>query len=249
VDARKPAAPLRIALWSGPRNISTALMRSFGSRSDTAVVDEPLYAFYLARTGRAHPGRDEIIAGGETDWRAVARFLTGPVPGGAAVFYQKHMAHHLLPEVGREWLWQLRHAFLIRDPREMLLSLARVTPDPELADTGLPQQVELFREVERRTGRSPAVIDARDVLQDPEALLRALCARLELDFQPAMLRWEPGPRATDGIWARHWYSEVERTTGFGRWQARAGRLSGALARVHEQCLEPYRFLYERRLVA
>src|SRR5262245_63345334 len=111
--------PLRIAMWSGPRNISTALMRSFGSRPDTAVCDEPLYAFYLSRRPIDHPGRDEVVASGETDWRAVSRALTGPVPGGKSVFYQKHMAHHLLPEVGREWLLELTHAFLIRAPREM----------------------------------------------------------------------------------------------------------------------------------
>src|SRR5262245_6288218 len=120
--------PRRIAMWSGPRNISTALMRSFGSRPDTAVCDEPLYAFYLSRRAVAHPGRDAIVARCETDWRAVAAFLTGPVPEGKQVFYQKHMAHHLLPEVGRGWLEELDHAFLIRDPREMLLSLAKVTP-------------------------------------------------------------------------------------------------------------------------
>ncbi len=240
---------LRIASWSGPRNISTALMRSFGSRSDTAVVDEPLYAFYLARTGVEHPGREEILARCETDWRAVARALTGPVPSGVAVFYQKHMAHHLLPEVEREWLWELRHVFLIRDPREMLLSLSKVTPHPSLADTGLPQQVELFQAVERRTGGTPPVIDARDVLQAPEPLLRKLCAALALDFDPAMLSWEAGLRPTDGIWAKHWYADVARSTGFERWRPRAGELTDELAQVHAQCREPYRFLYERRLIA
>ncbi len=240
---------LRIAMWSGPRNISTALMRSFGSRADTAVVDEPLYAFYLSRTGLDHPARDEILARCETDWRAVARSLTGPVPGDAPVFYQKHMAHHLLPEVGRAWLGELAHAFLIREPREMLLSLARVTPHPGVLDTGLPQQLELFREVERRSGRTPPVIDARDVLLAPEPLLRALCNALELAFDTAMLSWEPGLRATDGIWAPHWYAEVARSRGFEPWRPRPGELTGDLARVHEQCLAPFSELYERRLVA
>jgi len=241
--------PLRIAMWSGPRNISTALMRSFGNRTDTMVCDEPLYAFYLARVAVDHPGRDEIVARGETDWRKVVAFLTGPVPSGAPVFYQKHMAHHLLPEVGREWLRELQHAFLIRDPREMLLSLSRVTPEPTLLDTGLPQQLELFREVQRRTGRPPPVVDAQDVLQDPAAVLRALCTALDLEYTPAMLRWEPGLRATDGIWAPHWYAEVARSTGFERWRPRAGELPSALTRVHEQCPEPYRSPHEHRLVA
>ena len=236
-------------MWSGPRNISTALMRSFGSRPDTAVCDEPLYAFYLARRPVDHPMRDEIVARGERDWRNVAAFLTGPVPDGKAVFYQKHMAHHLVPEVGREWLGALVHAFLIRDPREMLLSLARVMPHPSALDTGLPQQLELFDELAARTGRAAPVIDARDVLLDPRAVLAKLCAALGLEFTPAMLAWEPGLRATDGIWAAHWYGDVARSTGFARPHARAGELTGELAEVHARCLAPYRALWERRLTA
>ena len=241
--------PLRIAMWSGPRNISTALMRSFGSRADTAVCDEPLYAHYLLHTGADHPGRDEIVARCESDWRRVAAFLTGPVPEEKPVFYQKHMAHHLLPGIGREWLAELTHAFLIRDPREMLLSLSKVTPHPGALDTGLPQQLELLREVEARTGRTPPVVDARDVLERPAELLSALCAALGLEYTPAMLRWQAGLRPTDGIWARHWYAEVARSTGFERWRPRAGELPAELARVHEQCLAPYRELHGRRLVA
>ena len=240
---------MRIAMWSGPRNISTALMRSFGSRADTVVCDEPLYAFYLARTGLAHPGRDEIVAQGETDWRRVAAALTGPIPDGAALWYQKHMAHHLLPEVERTWLSELAHAFLIRDPAEMLLSLARVTPQPTLADTGLPQQLELFESVAARTGRVPPVVDARDVLEAPERALRALCSALAIDFSPSMLRWGPGLRPTDGIWARHWYADVARSTGFQRWHPRRGELTPELARVHAQCLPLYRALHERRIAA
>jgi hypothetical protein len=240
---------LRIAMWSGPRNISTALMRSFGSRPDTAVCDEPLYAHYLAHRPFEHPGRDEIVARGETNWRRVAAFLTGPVPDGKAVFYQKHMAHHLLPEIGREWLGALVHAFLIREPREMLLSLAKVTPHPSALDTGLPQQLELLEEIERRTGRTPPVIDARDVLGDPPALLVRLCAALGLAYTPAMLTWEPGPRATDGVWARHWYAEVFRSTGFAPWSPRPGELTLELARVHAECLPLYHALHARRLLA
>jgi len=240
---------LRIAMWSGPRNISTALMRSFGSRPDTAVCDEPLYAHYLSVRAVDHPGRDEIVARCETDWRKVAAFLSGPVPDGKAVFYQKHMAHHLVPEVGREWLGALVHAFLIRDPREMLLSLARVMPHPSALDTGLPQQLELFDELAARTGRAAPVIDARDVLLDPRAVLAKLCAALGLEFTPAMLAWEPGPRASDGIWAPHWYGDVLRSRGFERWRPRAGELPAELARVHEECLGPYRALHARRIVA
>jgi len=206
--------PARIALWSGPRNLSTALMRSWGSRSDTAVVDEPLYACYLAATGLEHPGREEVLASQSTDWREVAGGLTGPVPGGRAIFYQKHMAHHLLPGMGREWLDGLQHAFLIREPRAMLASLLRVWPEAGLADTGLPQQVELFRRTADRAGRAPAVVDAGGLLADPPGVLAALCSALGVAFDPAMMRWDAGPRTEDGVWAPHWYAAVYRTTGF-----------------------------------
>lgn len=201
-------------MWSGPRNLSTALMRAWGSRADTAVVDEPLYAAYLAATGLDHPARAAVLASQPVDWRAVAAALLGPVPGGKAVFYQKHMAHHLLPAVGREWLSELNHAFLVREPAGMLASLARVTPRVTAADTGLPQQLELFERTAERLGHAPPVIDATDVLADPPGVLADLCAALGVAFDPAMLAWAPGPRPEDGVWAPHWYSAVDASTGF-----------------------------------
>lgn len=241
--------PVRIAMWSGPRNISTAMMRAFENRPDAVVVDEPLYGFYLERTGLPHPGAERIIAHEETDWRRVAERLTGPVPAGASVFYQKHMAHHLLPEVERAWLWDLRHAFLLRDPREMLLSLSKVTPHPRPEDTGLPQQVELFDEIERRGGRKPPVLDAKDVLEAPEALLRALCERLDLAFDEAMLHWPEGRRDSDGCWAEYWYDSVERTTGFQDWRPRTGTLPTELEPVLAACRPHYERLHAERLTA
>lgn len=202
-------------MWSGPRTISTALMRAWGSRPDTAVADEPLYAFYLHRTGLGHPGRDAILKSQPTDWRVVADALTGPVPHSKAIYYQKHMAHHLLPEVDRAWLGGFRHAFLLREPQALLASLAKVLPNPRVEDTGLPQQAELFERFSDAAGASLPVVDSRDVLADPEGMLRALCAALGVPFDPAMLAWAPGPRATDGVWAEHWYASVERSTGFG----------------------------------
>lgn len=232
---------LRIALWSGPRNISTTLMRAFGAREDCFVADEPLYAHYLLATGLAHPGREEILARHDTDWRSVARFLTGPVPGGKRVFYQKHMSKHLLPGMGRSWLDALTHAFLIREPAEMLASYTRViAAAPTLADTGLPEQVELFERVADRLGRAPPVVDARDVLEDPPTVLARLCAALGLGFSDAMLGWPAGRRATDGAWAPHWYAAVEKSTGFGPPPPIAAA-PAALARVLDEC-RPY---YER----
>ena len=239
--------PLRIAMWSGPRSISTALLRAWGNRPDTHVSDEPLYAHYLDHTGFDHPGCAEIVGACETDWRKVATQLTGPVPGGKGIWYQKHMAHHLLPHVERGWLDGLAHAFLIRDPREMLPSLDKITPRPGLDDTGLPQQVEVFTFFRERTGKAPPVVDSRDVLEEPEAMMRALCTALDVEFVEEMLRWPPGRRDTDGIWAPHWYAGVEASTGFEPYRPREAELPAHLEAVHELCLAPYRFLHEHRL--
>ncbi|MGH8241267.1 MAG: HAD family hydrolase, partial [Steroidobacteraceae bacterium] len=165
-------APLRLAVWSGPRNVSTACMRSWGNRGDTLVIDEPFYGHYLAATGAPHPGRDEVIAHEECDWRKVAAHLHAPLPSGTRVFYQKHMSHHLLPDMGREWLEGLTHAFLIRNPREMLLSLDQKLDELVLADTGLPQQMEIFESMRRSSNTVPPVIDSRDLLTNPEAVWR-----------------------------------------------------------------------------
>ncbi len=234
-------------MWSGPRNISTALMRAWGNRPDTHVCDEPLYAHYLAVTGLEHPGRDEVLASQPRDWRRVVERLTGPVPGGKRIFYQKHMAHHLLPSIDRGWLDGLMHAFLIRDPREMLLSLERVIAAPTLRDTGLPQQVEIFERVRSGGGRTPPVVDARDVLRDPERMLRLLCRAVGVEFLPSMLHWPAGPRPTDGVWARHWYHNVERSTGFMPHEPREQPLPRRLSALHRECLGYYRELAAQRL--
>ena len=239
----------RIAMWSGPRNISTAMMRSFGSRPDTTVSDEPLYAHYLKATGIRHPGREEVLASQPTDWQEVAAQLTGPVPGGKSIWYQKHMAHHLLPMIGRDWLDRLTHAFLIREPVEMLVSLVKTYPDAGLADTGLPQQCEIFDRVADRLGRAPPVVLARDVLKNPRALLTKLCAALGVDFLPQMLAWEPGRRATDGVWAPHWYAAVEASTGFEPWRPKHVDLTAPLRPLMDECRPWYEKLYALRLSA
>jgi hypothetical protein len=198
---------VRVAMWSGPRNISTAMMRSFGGRTDTVVVDEPLYAHYLAATGLDHPARDEVIASQPTRWEDAVDELVGPVD--ARVFYQKHMAHHLLPDIGRGWLAEVSNAFLIRDPAHVVASYAKVRGEPTLADLGYAQQVEIFR------AHGGPVVDAAAVLRDPAGVLRRLCAALGIDYEKQMLHWPPGRRETDGVWAPHWYGSVEASTGFG----------------------------------
>lgn len=198
---------LRIAMWSGPRNLSTALMRSWENRDDTVVLDEPLYAHYLAVTGLDHPGRDEIIDDGPVDAaEAIARCLA-PLPPDATISYQKHMSHHLLPEIDRGWLDSVRNLLLIRHPVQVLASYTRVRERVTLADLGLPQQLELAE-------RAELIIDASDFLVDPERYQRAVCMHLGVPFSPAMLRWPAGPRGSDGRWARYWYRAVEESTGF-----------------------------------
>jgi len=239
---------VRIAMWSGPRNISTALMRSWGSRPDTFVCDEPFYAHYLLAHPVDHPGREEVLASQENDWRRVVEWLTGPVPGGKRIFYQKHMAHHLLPEMDRGWLARLRNALLIRDPREMLTSLIKVMPAPQVEDTGLPQQVELFDRL-AKAGEAPPVVDARDVLEDPAGLLARLCERLGVDYTPAMLSWEPGPRETDGVWAKYWYAAVKASTGFAPYRPKREAVPASLQPVLETCLAAYEYLFSHRIVS
>ncbi len=239
--------PLHLAMWCCPRTVSTALMRAFENRADTFVIDEPLYAHYLAATGRRHALFDEVVRSQPTDWRAVAEHLVGAVPGGKRVFYQKHMAHHLLPDIERGWLDRLTHAFLIRDPRELLPSLQAKLPDVSLADTGYPQQLELFERVRERCGVTPPVVDSTDLLRDPEGILRALCQALDLPFTADMLSWPPGPRPTDGVWAKHWYGNVERSTGFEPFVPKESTLPAGLAELEARCREPYRRLHAARL--
>jgi hypothetical protein len=240
---------LRLAMWSGPRNISTAMMRSWGNRPDTVVEDEPFYAHYLQVTGLDHPGREEVLAHQERDWSVVAERMTSmPLPPGARIHYQKQMAHHLLPHMGRGWLDGVTHAFLIRDPRPMVVSLHGKLGAFDLLATGLPQQVEIFEQVRGRSGKVPPVIDAADVQRNPEAALRVLCAALGVDFTPAMLRWPPGRRATDGVWARHWYERVERSTGFEPpTEADEMPLPQSLAAIEARCRPLYEQLRACRL--
>lgn len=238
--------PARLAVWSGPRNISTALMRAWENRPDSLVVDEPLYAHYLQQTGLDHPGRDEVIAAGETDWRRVVDWLVGPQPESVAVFYQKHMSHHLLSHMSHEWIHALTNVLLVRDPREVIASYtkARHTVTPE--DIGLPQQVTLYDEL-AAAGTPPPVVDAADFLRDPEGHLRALCSLSGVDFTDRMLDWPAGQRETDGVWAKYWYAAVQRSTGFEPYRPREPRLTGAAADAAAVCMPHYERLREARL--
>ena len=240
------ADTVRVAMWSGPRNISTAMMRAWENRGDCAVSDEPLYAHYLDRTGLDHPAREEVIADGDTDWRRVVDSLLGPAPGGAAVWYQKHMTHHLLPHMDHAWIAGLRNVLLIRDPREVVASYVKSRATVTADDIGLPQQVALYDEL-CATGSPPPILDAGDFLRAPEPHLRALCDWLGIAFTERMLHWPPGPRDSDGIWAPHWYAHVWESTGFEAPVAKEISLSGAAADVAEECQPHFERLHALRM--
>ncbi len=241
---------LRLAVWSGPRNISTAMMRAWENREDTAVVDEPFYAHYLLETQLDHPAAGEVMRRGELDWRKVVATLLGPAPGERAVWYQKHMTHHMLPHIARDFLSQLVNVFLIRDPREVVSSYAKSRPGAkiEARDIGLPQEASLIEHVRRVTGATPIIIDTGDFLHAPEAHLRAWCDRIGVGFSNRMLQWPPGPRDTDGVWAPHWYEAVWKSTGFEPWQERDLQVAPEHAVVVEQAMPHYHALRAQRLV-
>ena len=247
--AAMPAA-LRIAMWSGPRNLSTAMMRAFSSRPDTAVLDEPFYAHYLRETGIDHPGREEVIAAYENDWRRVTDFITGPVPGGKSIWYQKHMAHHMLPHIDVQRLvvgGELTHTFLIRDPIEVITSYTKVHQEMTLAETGLPYQVDLLGRVKSATGKTPPVVDAKDVLLDPRRTLGKLCESLRIEFTEKMLTWPRGPHPDDGNWAPHWYESVYESTGFAKYHPKNEPVPQHLKQMCDHAIELYKTLAAHRL--
>ncbi len=231
-------------MWSGPRNISTALMRSWENRPDTRVVDEPLYAYYLDRTGLNHPARDEVIAAGEPDWTRVVAELTAPVHG---VYYQKHMTHHLIAQLPRDWIGGLTNVLLIRDPAEVVASYVRSRSDVVAEDIGLVQQAELYDQLRAEVGTAPPVIDAADFLRAPEAYLRWLCDFVDVEFTPAMLSWPAGTRDSDGVWAPYWYSAVLASTGFEPYRPRTAELRGDAREAAERSRAHYERLHAERV--
>ena len=239
---------LPVAMWSGPRNISTAMMRAWENRSDCTVLDEPFYGYYLQHTGIDHPGAADVIEAQGSEWQtAIDKCLASPAEG-KPVFYQKHMTLHLLDEVPRGWLSKLNNCFLIREPEAVISSYAAVRADVNAADIGFLQQVALYDYMSEMTGEEPLVIDSKAFLRQPESHLRAWCDHLGIAFEGSMLSWPEGARDTDGVWARHWYDAVYQSTSFSL----PG--SGELCLdVHQQALADamrphYEYLFERRLV-
>lgn len=239
--------PARIAMWSGPRNLSTAMMYAFAARGDCAVWDEPFYAAYLKATGIDHPMKEVVIAGGEPDPALVARACLGPHPAAQRLFYQKHMTMHMIPAFDRGFLRGLTNVFLIRHPARVVASYARKREAATLADIGFVQQAELFDEVAGWLGQAPLVIDSADIRADPERALGGLCAALGIPMVPRMLRWPAGPKPYDGVWAPHWYNAVHASTGFEEPEGALPALSGAEADLAAAALPFYERLAQHRL--
>jgi hypothetical protein len=234
-------------MWSGPRNLSTAMMRSFGSRADTFVSDEPFYGCFLEHSGADHPMREEVIAAMDCDWRSVMTSLQSDPPDRASVWYQKHMWHHMTGPIGYDDFTGFAHAFLIREPERMIASYLRKRESAAFADFGLERQAEFFEREADRLGHAPPVIDANDVLANPEAVLSKLCTALELPWDRAMLSWAPGRKATDGPWAPHWYGAVESSTGFGPPEPGAVELPEDAQRLADRCRPYYEQLAKHRI--
>lgn len=237
---------MRIAMWSGPRNLSTAMMYAFGARQDCAVVDEPFYAAYLARTGLAHPMREDIIASQPTDPRDVIASLLGPVPGGKAHFYQKHMTQHMIAGIPRGWISQVTNVFLIRHPARVAASFSAKYDNPMLADLGFTQQLELYAQL-KAGGQDPVVVDSADIRRDPEGMLRKLCAAIGLEWTPAMLSWPKGGHPDDGVWAAHWYGAVHDSSGFALAEGALPELTPPQAQLAEAALPCYEPLHAARI--
>ena len=235
-------------MWSGPRNISTAMMRSFENRPDTDVWDEPMYGHYLSQTGIEHPGATEVIADQGVNWQAIAKQCISNSPNDAAVYYQKHMTMHLLPEMDREWVSSLTNCFLIRHPEQVVASYGAVRPDLTLEDVGFVQQAELFEYVVNTKHKTPLIIDSRDFLLNPKAMLGAMCESLSIPFFQEMLGWPSGHRETDGVWGKYWYDSVWKSTGFAEYQEKPFDLSPGFQKIADAARPYYQILYERRLV-
>ena len=235
---------MRIAMWSGPRNLSTAMMYAFGARTDTDICDEPFYAAYLKASGEQHPMQDEILTSMDSDPDRIARFCAGPAPDGSPLFYQKHMSHHMLPEFDRSFIHGCQNIFLIRHPARVIASYQAKRHSPTLRDIGTREQCEIFSELCDASGTAPPVIESTDIRDNPEVVLRALCSHIGIAYQAAMLRWPAGGHHRDGVWSKHWYQAAHKTTGFAGPEGALPEVAPENQAVYEQALADYFTLHQ-----
>jgi len=237
----------RIAMWSGPRNLSTAMMRAFENRNDTTVLDEPFYAHYLQKTGMDHPGKNQILQSQSTNWMKIADVCRGPIPENKPIWYQKHMAQHNLDDCDISWIKDLHNCLLIRDPKYVITSYNKEFPIKDERLLGYIQQKEIVQFLERENGKTPPIIDATDILKDPENMLKKLCDLIGIDFSKRMLHWPRGKRNSDGIWAPFWYRRVEESTTFLPYKKKDIRIPDDLIPIYDKCMVFYSEMYEKRL--
>ena len=233
---------VRIAMWSGPRNISTAMMRSFENRKDTIVVDEPFYAYYLNETGFNHPLREKVLASQSIDWNEIISLLNREIPKEKTIFYQKHMVHHILSFDNISWVKNFKNCLLIRHPKQVIISYSKKNKINSLNDLGFVQQVKLFEHIKTLTGSYPAVIDSKDILLNPKLYLSKLCDYFDISFLEEMLSWPTGHRKSDGIWGIHWYKNVINSNGFLPYKESKESIHQDDMRFYQGSIEYYNYL-------
>jgi len=237
-----------IAMWSGPRNISTALMRSFENRSNCFVSDEPFYSYFLHKTGLQHPLRDEIIKSGLINYNEIIKYITGPIPSSKKIWYQKHMAHHILPESDMNWIKNMKNCLLIRHPSEVILSYSKKNKINSIEQLGYLQQIKIYKILFEEIGTPPIIIDAQDLLQEPKKMLINICGNLRIKFDEKMLSWPLGSRKTDGIWGKYWYKQVEASIGFKPYIKTDRIIPSKYQIIYDKCMRHYDFLYQNRII-
>ena len=237
-----------IAMWSGPRNLSTAMMRSFENRPDTVVIDEPFYGHYLDKTKIDHPGKEEILISQDCNWNNIVTMLTGKIPDNKSIWYQKHMAQHNLKGCDINWIKKLRNCLLIRDPKYVISSYSKEYPITNERLLGYAQQGDLIKFLENETGKTPPIIDASDILKNPKFAIKKLCESLGISFTDKMLNWPKGKRDSDGVWAKYWYKNVEESTGFKPYVAKEIILEEDLMPLYDKCMIHYSDMYKKRLI-
>ncbi len=238
---------VHLAMWSGPRNISTAMMRSFDNRPDCYVSDEPFYAYYLKKTGVDHPMKDEIIASGNTNWNEIVNNITSSIPKGKKVWYQKHMAQHNLPEMNLEWVEKVTNCFLIRHPKKVILSYAKKYEINSIFQLGYPQLTNLFELIKKKTKKTPTILNSSDILCNPEVILSKLCNELHIPFYKEMLTWLPGARESDGIWGKYWYGNVLKSTCFIPEHDNLEEIPIKYQNIYDECMEHFQLMHRYRL--
>ena len=237
----------RIAMGAGPRNISTAMMRSFENREDTLVIDEPFYAYYLNKTGLNHPLREKVIASQSINWDEIVSQINGDIPKKKTIYYQKHMVHHILSFDKIGWVKNFKNCLLIRHPKQVIVSYSKKSKINTINDLGYVQQVELFEQIKNLTGSYPAVIDSKDILLDPKLYLSKLCNYFDISFLEEMLRWPIGQRTSDGIWGSHWYKNVINSNGFIPYKESKESIHQDDMQFYEGSMEHYEYLSSYKL--